>query len=793
MLIVLVSCCLPLSLTQAIGLGEAILHSYLNDPLRVEIPVVDLKQVEASQLRVTVATIDEYQKLGIARDPCINGIELSLQQKRRGTVNIYAHSVEPMVDPVINLIILLVSPEGKLIRNYTLFFDPPGYREIQQAVVPSNNKPPQLARPFLPETSPQGSSATLKQSATLSHNPGSKTAAISAKPTQSVASTNSKGELMSINNGVYGPTQLNQTLWNVAKQISPRTPGNMFQVTWALYTANPDAFAYDNINGLKAGSYLRVPNKQTILNVNTLKARTAIQTQQRDWQQLLQRPTTAAGVANIKKTNTMDKDLSMAIDTAADKKTLQPISNSSRDALTNQSATTVPAQRLGVSDGQIKSTEQSTKDIKEVVTQPNEVRKLRASLAASADALTSEKQKNQVLVDRVETLNSEIAELENAIEQTRKQIKILQENPQVNQSVSSSKTLESTSTAAKQSPAVTMKSASSSEELEEASTAAKQSPAVTVESVPANLKTVKLNIKSEKTDQAVLPVKSVTTKSHDNVAVTKTNILFMSVGLVVLIVAVCITLIWRRQRKRRHGRDAQQYFHSTHIDESDEAETDHLFEDDEFSESEDISSDSISAPSIDVKEEVSVFIAYGRYEKAIKLLEQAILADPNDVELKVLLLQCFAKTKDYQKFEAVREQLPADLAETDVEAWQTIDNLIRHTVWEDNLTPSSDTKALEDLVSMDTDESHTTPEETHVIDFDHTQNEKQMMDDELTLANDSEPDAKPERSVTTKLDLARVYIEMDDIDEARELLESVIQEGDADQKSSAQAMLDKLD
>ena len=36
------------------------------------------------------------------------------------------------------------------------------------------------------------------------------------------------------------------------------------------------------------------------------------------------------------------------------------------------------------------------KDIKEVVTQPNEVRKLRASLAASADALTSEKQKNQI-------------------------------------------------------------------------------------------------------------------------------------------------------------------------------------------------------------------------------------------------------------------------------------------------------------------------------------------------------------------------------------------------------------
>ena len=44
----------------------------------------------------------------------------------------------------------------------------------------------------------------------------------------------------------------------------------------------------------------------------------------------------------------------------------------------------------------------------------------------------------------------------------------------------------------------------------------------------------------------------------------------------------------------------------------------------------------------------------------------------------------------------------------------------------------------------------------------------------------------------TKLDLARAYIEMDDKDAAREILEEVISEGRDEQKSEAQALLETL-
>ena len=44
----------------------------------------------------------------------------------------------------------------------------------------------------------------------------------------------------------------------------------------------------------------------------------------------------------------------------------------------------------------------------------------------------------------------------------------------------------------------------------------------------------------------------------------------------------------------------------------------------------------------------------------------------------------------------------------------------------------------------------------------------------------------------TKLDLAKAYQEMGDVDGAREILHEVLHEGDDHQKSEAQSLLDKL-
>jgi pilus assembly protein FimV len=53
-------------------------------------------------------------------------------------------------------------------------------------------------------------------------------------------------------------------------------------------------------------------------------------------------------------------------------------------------------------------------------------------------------------------------------------------------------------------------------------------------------------------------------------------------------------------------------------------------------------------------------------------------------------------------------------------------------------------------------------------------------------------DISPNEEVATKLDLAKAYEEMGDLEGARELLQEVVKEGDAAQQEKAQALLAKI-
>lgn len=225
---------------MAIGLGEIALNSHLNQPLKAVIPIFDLPKMNANQLQATIATSREYTELGLARDAYLDTIQLTIKN-HEGRTYIKISSPAPVVDPVLNLLICLTSPAGKFVRNYTLLLDPPSY---QEAVKPKST-------PINIESKPDAYS-----------------------PQQTSALVQFR---------TYGPVKPNQTLWNVATELAPEISGNQLQLVWALYQANPRAFAYANINGLKGGTKLIVPSKQDIVNVNTAAAEAAIQQQGLDW------------------------------------------------------------------------------------------------------------------------------------------------------------------------------------------------------------------------------------------------------------------------------------------------------------------------------------------------------------------------------------------------------------------------------------------------------------------------------------------------------------------------------
>ena len=91
----------------------------------------------------------------------------------------------------------------------------------------------------------------------------------------------------------------------------------------------------------------------------------------------------------------------------------------------------------------------------------------------------------------------------------------------------------------------------------------------------------------------------------------------------------------------------------------------------------------------------------------------------------------------------------------------------------------------QDVDAADDDASEN---DDHVIEFsleDHI-DAAEAEDDDVDLESSSAKDP------ATKLDLARVYIEMGDIEEAEKCLKEVLTEGDDAQKIAAQNLLDSL-
>lgn len=899
MFITTLCCFLPLSFAFAIGLGEIKLHSHLNDPLKADVPILKLNRTDLGQLKATVASKKEYEKLEIPRDPYLSGVELSIQKNKRGGAYIYAYSDEPVIDPVINLVVSLTSPEGRFVRNYTLFFDPPDYSEavIVEARPETQDinletpfaKPPKadlvadittevtttvavepalppLNKAFIPEPAPLVDVAVTTTSSVV---PDVEKVVVIEEPVILAASSYSRNMPKQTNRGVYGPTKYNQTLWNVAKHIAPQSSGNMSQIVWALYEANPNVFAYDNINGLKAGSRLNIPSEKAILSVNTSKAKAAMRQQRRVWNDTLKGQKPKKPAATLKKITPPTNVKVPKVVPVKPSEPLKPVSQSTRDA-SKSTVKKSPAQVLSVDNKVATTAEQAPSETKTVTGNSTEVSKLRASLAASADALTTEKQKNQALSQQVQSLNSEITDLEQEIDQTRTKIKTLQTMKPDN---------------APTQPGAQPEPQPESSQRPETVPTANTTPNVVTESETIKTFTEKTKQHAESAEADAAKVLSADDLSA---AVVDSNYLLIGLGVLVALVLGAVALFWHRQRKRRNGSETKQFFQDVDGDEEYDEEDDDLLAEDEFSVADNISSDSIQAPSIDAEEEASVFMAYGRFEKAINVLRQAIAEKPNDLNLKMMLLECYASTHNHEGFEHIRAQLPADLSETNIEAWKIVDKLMNTTQWTaadaDTETTISDHDILEDLAEPDLDENivtetepvddvvhlekHATSDEEqlddslhepdsdellnepqlddslhepesdellnelhpdepdesltneaeeesesdgssnepHVIDFSVDEAAQQMMNEEANLhetsedlmgmdfeTDDSEAEEnESEKSIATKLDLARVYIEMDDHEEARQLLEDVVANGDNEQKASAQEMLDNL-
>ncbi|WP_223547782.1 FimV/HubP family polar landmark protein [Pseudomonas sp. A-B-19] len=221
-------------MAHALGLGELTLKSTLNQPLVAEIELLDIKDLTAAEVVPSLASPDDFAKAGVDRQAFLNDLTFTPVLNASGKSILRVTSSKPLSEPMVKFLVQVMWPNGRLLRDYSVLLDPSKF-------------------------SPQ-------------------TAEAAAQPASTVAAP------------VTGATKASQytttprdTLWEIAARA--RNGGSIQQTMLAIQALNPDAFIDGNINRLKTGQVLRLPDQGQSTDLPQPKAIAEVAAQNKAWRQ----------------------------------------------------------------------------------------------------------------------------------------------------------------------------------------------------------------------------------------------------------------------------------------------------------------------------------------------------------------------------------------------------------------------------------------------------------------------------------------------------------------------------
>ena len=240
----------------SLGLGNIELSSGLNQTFDARIELLSPTSSELDSLNIRVADIEAFDRAGIEWLLILNTLSFEVEINEAGPDYIKISSREAIREPFLNFLLEASWSSGRLFREYTVLLDPPFYDPGErQITVPTVS---------LSDTTPESS---ISSSASQ----------ISASSTQSSSISSSTGN-------EYGPVTSNDTLWAIANQVRPDSSISVQQMMLALLRANPEAFIAGNINGLRQGQVLRVPDQNEIINTSLDEALADVRSQNAMWE-----------------------------------------------------------------------------------------------------------------------------------------------------------------------------------------------------------------------------------------------------------------------------------------------------------------------------------------------------------------------------------------------------------------------------------------------------------------------------------------------------------------------------
>ncbi len=234
-------------IASALGLGELSLDSYLNEPLRATVDLLNTEGLNEDQIRIRLATSEDFDRMGVERAYFLTGIKFTVQVGANGDAQIMLSSQDPVLEPFLDFIIEARWPNGRLLREYTVLVDPPAF----SAVTPKISAREEVGlTPVQPEKKPQTESVGTGTRVQMPRE--------GASVTDPSDRDFARGTSPQAEGGNSYLVRRNDTLWRIASRVRP--DGTSVQQTMLeIQRLNPDAFIGGNINQIKAGYVIYLP------------------------------------------------------------------------------------------------------------------------------------------------------------------------------------------------------------------------------------------------------------------------------------------------------------------------------------------------------------------------------------------------------------------------------------------------------------------------------------------------------------------------------------------------------
>ncbi|CAG4883449.1 Pilus assembly protein [Georgfuchsia toluolica] len=231
---------------NAAGLGKITVLSALGQPLRAELDITASRE-ELPSLTARVAPVEAFRQANVEYASVLSAVRFVLDKRSDGKPYFRIQTDHAVNDPFIDFLVELNWSSGRLVREYAFLLDPPELK--------TDNVSAAVTAPVAPAPVDTSSSASAPPEVTVESARSNE-----ARRAPPIESQKPEMENKAASNNIR-KVKPGDTLSKIAVESAPEGV-TLNQMLVALFNSNRDAFIDGNMNRLRAGRILNVPDAE---------------------------------------------------------------------------------------------------------------------------------------------------------------------------------------------------------------------------------------------------------------------------------------------------------------------------------------------------------------------------------------------------------------------------------------------------------------------------------------------------------------------------------------------------